>query len=157
MTTPRTLSAYVESWGRLFEREGLPRTPGRIWGWLLVCDPPEQGTGALCEALHLTKGSISTSTRLLEKAGLLERRGVPGSRQIHYRVRPDACERLMDHRLESIGLWSAQAEKGLKLVGPGATELARRLRELHELYSFIARGQTALRRRWHRRRAAALR
>lgn len=148
----RRLSAYVESWGVLFDREGLPRASGRIWGWLLVCAPPEQSTGQLCEALGLTKGSISTSTRLLERAGLLERLGVKGARQIHYRIRPDAYERLMQAKLDTIGHWKAQADVGLELLEGTGSDRTRRLRELREFYAFIGREHRALQQRWRRRR-----
>jgi len=88
------LSGYAESWGLLFARWGLPRTAGRIWGWLFVCDPPEQTAMQLAEALHVSKASVSTNTRLLESLGLIERVGLNNDRKILSMLRecpPDAA------------------------------------------------------------------
>ncbi len=65
-----------------FEEMGFPRMAGRILGWLLICDPPEQSAGQLAGVLQASKGSLSTMTRLLIQMGLVERVGLPGSAAI---------------------------------------------------------------------------
>ena len=40
---------FVEEAGIVFEQTGLPRMAGRIFGWLLICDPPHQSTDQLAE------------------------------------------------------------------------------------------------------------
>ena len=59
------LLAYAEEWGLLFERWGLPRTAGRIWGWLHVCEPPQQTAAQLVDALGVSKGSICWADGML--------------------------------------------------------------------------------------------
>ena len=51
---------FVEDVGITFEQTGLPRTAGRIFGWLLISDPPHQSTSELAEALMASRGSISS-------------------------------------------------------------------------------------------------
>ena len=51
--------------GRYLGQYGLPPMAGRMWGWLLVCDPVEQTAGQLAEALHASRGSISGTGRML--------------------------------------------------------------------------------------------
>ena len=44
---------------RILAQEGLPPVAGRMWAWLLVCDPPEQTAAQLAEAVGASRGSIS--------------------------------------------------------------------------------------------------
>ncbi|WP_460527165.1 hypothetical protein [Flindersiella endophytica] len=53
------LQEYVEEIGLYFAGVRLPRMPGRILGWLLVCDPPHQSAEELAAALQVSSGSIS--------------------------------------------------------------------------------------------------
>ena len=80
------LTEFVERLGLMWERAGTSRTVGRLFGWLLVCDPPEQTAADLVAGLGVSKASVSTATRSLELAGLLERTAVPGQRRTLYRV-----------------------------------------------------------------------
>jgi hypothetical protein len=59
---------------------GAPRMVGRVLGWLLVCEPPEQSAAELADALQASKGSISTATRVLLRMGLIERVRMRGER-----------------------------------------------------------------------------
>jgi len=151
--TEEKLRSYAESWGVLFEQEGLPRTSGRIWGWLLVCSPGNQSVQQLCDALQVTKGSISTNTRLLERAGLIRRMGVSGSKQTHYRVRSGAFEALLQEKLGATLQWLGLADQGLGLLEAAPPERARRLQDLREFYAFIEKEQRGILKRWKERRA----
>lgn len=146
------LAHYAEEVGLLFERWGLPRTAGRIWGWLHVCDPPHQSAQQLAQALSASKGSISTNTRLLENLGLLERAGVPGSRQSHYRIAPGGLEKMLRRRLTGAAQARELAERGLEILAAEGPERARRLREKRDFYSFMERELEALLQHWEERK-----
>ena len=77
---------FVEEVGIAFEQTGLPRMAGRVFGWLLISDPPYQSSTELAEALMASKGSISTTTRLLIQLGLAERFVIPGERHDNFRA-----------------------------------------------------------------------
>ena len=66
---------FVEDVGLLLEQGGILAWPGRIVGWLLICDPPHQSTSQLAQVLGASKASISTMTRLLIQMGLVEQVG----------------------------------------------------------------------------------
>ncbi|MEJ2288705.1 MAG: MarR family transcriptional regulator, partial [Deinococcales bacterium] len=82
------LLAFIEEIGLAIEGQGLPRMAGRVLGALLVADPPEQSADELVATLHASRSSVSTMTRLLEGAGLIERVSRPGDRKLYYRNRP---------------------------------------------------------------------
>jgi DNA-binding MarR family transcriptional regulator len=147
--------AWVEDLAMALERDGLPRMAGRIFGWLLVCEPPEQTLEDLAAALHGSKASMSTMTRLLAHAGLVERMRPPGTRRDHYRVRPGQWEALWRSRLEMIGQVMALLERGRGLVPRGRPEARRRLEELHEQYAWFGKELPRLLARWGRERRRA--
>lgn len=60
---------FVESMGLTLESDGLPRIAGRIFGWLLVSEEA-QSLDDLAAELRVSKGSVSTNTRLLEQRGV---------------------------------------------------------------------------------------
>lgn len=146
----RDLSFYVEEWGLLFEQSGLPRMAGRVLGWLLVSDPAEQTAAELCGALSASKGSISTTTRLLERFGLLERVSLPGDRSTRFRVAPGAFTTMMEDKLRSVSTWKDLAARGIGLLKKSGRERVRRLQAVHGFYAFLEREFPALIRQWRK-------
>jgi DNA-binding MarR family transcriptional regulator len=146
------LRGWVEELAMLFEQEGLPRMAGRIFGWLLVCEPPEQTMEGLATALQGSKASMSTMTRLLHQSGLVERVRPPGARRDHFRVR-EQWERLWESRVQQLRAAAALLERGLALVGRRGPAARHRLAELHEQYVFFERELPRLLERWERERA----
>jgi len=147
--------SFVEDFGIVFEQTGLPRMAGRIFGWLLISDPPYQSPAELAEALIASKGSISTTVRLLIQLGLIERFVIPGVRHDHFRLREDALQRTIRHGLEDeIKLFRNIAEQGLELMKDEASIRRQWLEEMHDRYTFLEQEFPALMERYehkHRR------
>jgi DNA-binding transcriptional regulator GbsR (MarR family) len=125
---------FVDSVGELWSRSyGLPRMAGRVFGWLLVCDPAEQTAAELAEALDASKGSISGATGMLVRAGMVDRLHVRGERADRFRMRPDA----VDEQVRDQGAAEARAllAQGLEVL---ADEPAARRARLEEMDTFYA-------------------
>ena len=152
---------FVEDVGIVFEQTGLPRMAGRIFGWLMICDPPHQSPGELAEVLIASKGSISSMTRLLIQIGLLERFSMPGIRHDYFRLRADACPCIMKRGLEDeIKLFRQLAERGLELLAGKAPLTRKWLEEMRDAYAFLEREFPALMERWeqeHKKNKAQVR
>jgi hypothetical protein len=87
------IERFMEELGMQFELEAAtPRMVGRVLGWLLVCDPPEQSSSELAERLQASKGSISTATRVLLRMGMIERVRLRGERFDRFIARPEAWD-----------------------------------------------------------------
>jgi hypothetical protein len=113
---------------------GMPRMTGRVLGWLLVCDPPEQTAAQLAEALDASLGSISTATGALVRFHLVERLHIRGERADRFRMRPNAW----DDQVRDIGAAAARAVLNLgfeALAGEPAARRAR-LEQLDALYDW---------------------
>ncbi len=143
---------FIEDVGLVFEKSGLPRMAGRIFGWLLISDPPHQSTGELAEALLASKGSISTMTRLLIRVSLIERFSLPGVRRDYFRIRLGASHQLLKDSLAQTTAFRQLMERGLELT-EGKTPLTRQgLEEMRDMYSFFEREFPALMERWEHER-----
>ena len=140
---------FVEEAGIVFEQTGLPRMAGRIFGRLLISDPPHQSTAELAEALMASKGSISTMTRLLIQVGLIERLSLPGVRGDYFRLRPDAWQHAIRRGLEDeIKMFRQLAEHGLELPVDKSPLTQKWLEEMRDIYVFMERELSPLLERW---------
>jgi DNA-binding transcriptional regulator GbsR (MarR family) len=128
---------FVEDAGILYEQMGWPRMAGRIFGWLLVCEPPHQSAEELANVVEASKGSISSMTRLLIQMGLVERMGIPGRRDTYYRIKPGSWSELMRDRMSHLTAIRELAERGLNLIASNDPESGRRLQELRDFHAFL--------------------
>jgi DNA-binding MarR family transcriptional regulator len=141
---------YVEEVALGFERQGLFRMAGRVLGWLLICDPPEQTFGQLAEVLQASKGSISAAMKFLVPAGLVERVSRPGERRDYYRCRPGAWADLARDQSRLYDEFRKLAQRGLELLADAPVSRRERLQGMHDLYAWLEREMPALWERWRR-------
>jgi DNA-binding transcriptional regulator GbsR (MarR family) len=142
------LSHFVEEVGLMFEAVGLPRMAGRIFGWLLIANPPHQSMGELVEVLQASKGSISTMTRLLIQISLIERVSFPGQRRDYFQIKPHAWSQLSQQRMTQITAFRQLAERGLELLADQPLPLQQRLQEMRDMHAFLEREMPLLDQRW---------
>jgi predicted ArsR family transcriptional regulator len=89
---------WVEQVGSRFDADGLPRTAGRIAAYLLV-SADACSLDDLASTLQLSKASVSTHTRLLERLGTIERVARAGDRRGFYRLPADLHTRMLQQWL----------------------------------------------------------
>src|SRR5450631_272209 len=81
---------------------GLPPITGRILGWLLVCQPPEQSAGEIAAAIGASRASLTSSMRLLTAGDLVRRSTRPGERTTYFCIDDDAWEKLIRRRIAAL-------------------------------------------------------
>ncbi|MQA87080.1 MAG: MarR family transcriptional regulator [Streptosporangiales bacterium] len=144
---------FVDRVGLFMEQLGAPRTMGRIWGWLMICDPPQQSLTELAATLGVSKASVSTVIRPMQEGGLVER--IPtATRQHHYRLTPGGFTQVMRVQLARMRTGVGVAEFGLSVVGEDRLEQRAHLEDLRDFCEFSA-GDAGdeLMRRWQEYRA----
>lgn len=146
------LVSFADEIGLLYEDLGQPRIRGRVLGWLLVCDPDYQSAEDLATVLRVSRGSISTTIRLLVRAGLVERQTIRGNRRTYYRIRPDSWTAVFEERTQTAKRMRELAERGLELLDGEPAERQRRMEELHDLTTFYEREAPAVLARWREQR-----
>ncbi len=139
---------YVEDIALFFEEGGLSRGAGRIFGWLLICDPPHQTMNDLVEALNVSKSSVSTATQSLIQIGFVRRISVPGERRDYYHMVEGVWKNTMRARNQKIAEFRKLADRGLELLADQPVKQQERLQEMRDLYAFFEREFPLILERW---------
>jgi DNA-binding transcriptional regulator GbsR (MarR family) len=134
------------------EMLGATRTMGRIYGWLLICDPPQQSLSELSATLSVSKASVSTVARQLQEGGMIER--LPSAnRQHRYRVTPGGFTSVLDTQLSLMKPGIDVADFGLSVLGKDRAEQRERLEDFRDFCEFSAQDRDELMQRWNDYRA----
>src|SRR3954470_15380420 len=123
--------------GQFLGSIGMTPMAGRMWGYLLICEPPEQTAAEIAEALHASRGAISGTVRLLAGPGLIRRTTRPGDRREYFSAPAEA----LDSMLASAGAIYRQmreiGERGLATIADRPPEVRARLQEFHDVMAFV--------------------
>lgn len=144
-------SDYVDQVADFFVAEGLPLIPGRVIGWLLISDPPEQTPAQLASALQVSRSSISSAMRLLTPSGLVERTRRRGDRHEYFRIAPDGWSQMLMRRYAQTTAFREVTERGLELLDGASQQRRERLENVTDLYRFLETELPALLQRWRER------
>jgi DNA-binding transcriptional regulator GbsR (MarR family) len=142
---------FAEKAGIFFQSEGLPRIAGRIFGMLLLEEEP-QSIDRIAAALRLSKASVSTNARILERWGFLERIGHPGDRRTYYAIASDLAHRTLQLRVERMGRFQSLMADARHLAAPGRAKLRDRLGELVSAYAQTIGAMRKISESWQPRR-----
>jgi DNA-binding transcriptional regulator GbsR (MarR family) len=143
---------FSEESGIFFEKMGFPRVAGKIWGWLLTSDPSHQSAGDIADAVRVSRGSISTMTRLLMQMGLIERVGLPGQRSGFYRVKSGGFTEMLRMKMQFTTEIRRIAEHGLEMLKGESVGVRSRLQEYRDLCIFFEKELPALIEKWQKQR-----
>ena len=81
--------AFADHVGRFYARHyGFPPMAGRLLGYLLVCDPPQQTIDELSNALLASRSAITGAVKLLETYELARRTRSAGERMDRVSLNP---------------------------------------------------------------------
>jgi DNA-binding transcriptional regulator GbsR (MarR family) len=147
-------SQFVEEMGQFLGSLGMTPMSGRMWGYLLICEPAEQTAADIAGALQASRGAISGTARLLANVGMIRRSSRSGDRREYFSAPPGGLESLlasagaMYHRLGEI------AERGLAAIEDHTPSSRARLEEFRDVMAFVEVEVPILVGRFVRERAA---
>jgi DNA-binding transcriptional regulator GbsR (MarR family) len=129
---------FVEKFGLFIEKSGsFPRIAGKIFAYLLICEPPEQTQQEIAENLNIAKGSASNMIKLLIQTQIIEEFTKPKLRAKLYRIQEGGWEQLFLTKLQRLAVVRNLLEEGRGLLKNKPKELSRRINNLDNLYSFF--------------------
>lgn len=102
---------FVESLGLVLQTEGFPRIAGKLLGVFVLRNGP-LSFQELCDTLKISRGSVSTNTRLLESLGAVERVSVSGERQDYFRLADTPYEKMAAGKVQRAREASERLLKG---------------------------------------------
>lgn len=122
-STIEVVERFVEQMGLIAEADGLPRIAGRLLGVMIIEGGP-LSFSSLASRLKVSRGSISTNTRLLVSLGMLERVAQTGDRQDYFQLVEAPYARLMQGVVQRM-------TKARKLVAATRTSLPEKMKSAH--------------------------
>jgi DNA-binding transcriptional regulator GbsR (MarR family) len=131
--------AFVDAMGQFMASYGMTPMAGRLWGYLLICDPPEQTSEEVARALHASRGAISGTVRLLEPIGFLRRTRRRGDRREYLSAPPGTFMTFVQNAAEIYRRLRLIIEQGLEAVHAKPPPLRERLEEAHEFVAHVER------------------
>jgi DNA-binding transcriptional regulator GbsR (MarR family) len=138
---------FVDRMGLLMERLGGTRTMGRLYAWLMICDPPHQSLTDLAAELGVSKTAISTVARLMETAGMIERAPAP-KREHRYQVVGGGWTQILRAQLAAVRNSLEILDFGLSVVGEDRPEQRARLEDTRKFFAFTIQDADGLLQRW---------
>jgi len=139
---------FADALGTYMEVTGQPRLSGRLMGWLAVCEPPEQSALELATSLGVSRSAVSTITQQGARLGILERVGVPGTREVHFRMAGDAWTHPARSNIPLIQGVRRAADRCLEALADRGPARNRRLAQMRDFYLFVERELPLLLERW---------
>ena len=132
-------SHFVEEMGQYLASYGMTPMAGRMWGWLLICEPPEQTAAEIAEALQASRGAISGTARILTTAGMVRRTTRRGDRREYFSAPPEALDSMLSSASVTYRRLREIAERGLVVMADASPNARARLEEFRDVIAFIER------------------
>jgi DNA-binding transcriptional regulator GbsR (MarR family) len=135
---------FVEAMGQFLATYGMTPMSGRLWGYLLICDPPEQTAEDVAQALHASRGAISGTVRLLDPIGFIRRTRRRGDRREYLSAPPGTFTTFVANAGTIYRRLRLVIEQGLEAISDKPPPVRTRLTEAHEYIAYIEREIPAL-------------
>jgi DNA-binding transcriptional regulator GbsR (MarR family) len=130
--------AWTEQVAMYLARDGVSPIAGRILGWLMICDPPEQSAAQISAAIGASRASLTMNLRPLTNMGFLAWRTRPGDRTMYYRMADDAWHTVVRQQVAGIATFLDITDQGIDLVGHDGDRAAR-IRQARTVFAWMAR------------------
>jgi hypothetical protein len=145
---------FADQVGRFFARQyGLPPVTGRVAGWLLICDPPEQTAAEIAEALQTSRSAVGSAIASLEAQRQVMRTRAAGERADRISFHPDAAVRALESPDEYHAML-ALVRDGLEVLRDAPPARRARLLGAAAFYEFLLERMPVVADEWRARRDA---
>ncbi len=140
----------VEEIGIFFERTMTPME-ARVFGYLLLADPPHQDFFAIQEFLQASKSAISNALRRLMDQGLVEYTTFTGDRRRYFRINPEGWLNLIKTSMARVDPFTRLLRKVLdERAALDSPEFNEELRKVYDFHVFINEHLPAFLARWEK-------
>lgn len=142
-------SRVVAEFAEFFEQEGYARIVGQVFARLLLRAEP-MALRELALDLGVSRASISTDTRRLERQGILERVSKAGDRRAFYRLAVDLPDRIMALRIDRLERFQALIQAAMSGAPTAAEAVRARLQELDRAHAHMIEAMTEMLSQWRK-------
>ncbi len=131
-------AAFVEAMGQYMASYGLTPMAGRLWAWLLICEPSQQSAAELADAMKASRGAISGAAAFLAASGMIRRTRKRGDRRELFSAPPGTFDAILGSVRTAYGRLAQITGDGVAVVSDRPPEAQARIREVHDASVFIA-------------------
>jgi DNA-binding MarR family transcriptional regulator len=145
---------FADHMGRHYARRyAFPPMAGRVLGYLLVCDPPDQTIAELSDALLASRSAVTGALDVLERIHAIQRSRAAGERMD--RVRADlASAQSRGFDVSEYRELGDLAREGLEVLGDVSPERRATLVEMAAFADWLVDRTRALQQEWEAHRDA---
>jgi DNA-binding transcriptional regulator GbsR (MarR family) len=145
---------FADHMGRHYARRyAFPPMAGRVLGYLLVCDPPEQTIAELSDALLASRSAVTGALDVLERIGAVRRSRAAGERMDRVRVDFGSAQARGFDVSEYQELRDL-AREGLEVLKDAPQERRATLMEMEAFADWLVERTRTLEQEWEARRDA---
>jgi DNA-binding transcriptional regulator GbsR (MarR family) len=145
---------FADHMGRHYARRyAFPPMAGRVLGYLLVCDPPEQTIAELSDALLASRSAVTGALDVLERIGAVRRSRAAGERMDRVRVDFGSAQARGFDVSEYQELRDL-AREGLEVLKDAPQERRETLMEMEAFADWLVERTRTLEEEWEARRDA---
>jgi hypothetical protein len=147
---------FADHTGRFYaQRYAFAPMVGRLLGYLMVCDPPEQSIGELADALLASRSAIAGAVKSLETLHLVQRTRPAGERMDRIRIDMSSAQGFgMDtSEYKELGELAREGLEVLHDVPPARRAV---LIEMAAFADFLVEQMPKLAQEWEARRSKAI-
>ncbi len=142
-TTPDSVREdFIEKIGLITQTDGMPRIAGRVFG-LFLFDGGVVSFGDLAEQLLVSRGSISTATRILEERGLIKRVGKAGQRQDFFQLVENPYPDMLETIVSGLEKSKTEVDDTIALLGSDRDDTRQRLNQYAGFYKAVLKSTRA--------------
>lgn len=137
----------IEKIGSFIEKNTkLPRIAGKIFGYLLICEPSEQTAKQIIEKLNIAKSSVSSMMKLLIQTNLVEEITKSRERSKFYKIKEKGWEEMLLKKLEDLtNIKVLFGNNNFQLKNPKSKN---KISQLEQFYSFLENEISFLIKKW---------
>lgn len=151
MSDENAAAEFIERMGLAAEAEGLPPIAARLFAFMLIDGGPCTAD-EIAEKLQVSRGSVSTNTRLLEERGAIERFTRPGERQHYFRISDDPFGKKFEQLPEHMFRFRSIVKEAREALPDDMIEAKNRLADAEDFCEFAIDISESNLRAWRERR-----
>lgn len=145
---------FADHTGRFYARQyAFPPMAGRVLGYLMVCDPPDQTIAELSDALLASRSAITGALDKLEHTGTIRRSRAAGERSDRVRVDMSSPQ-AQGFDVSEFRALSDLATEGLEVLKDASPERRATLLEMKAYADWLVERMSVMREEWEAHREA---
>lgn len=141
--TKETINNFIEKMGMIAQGDGMPRISGKILGLLLIENGPFSFS-EIAQRLGVSRGSVSTNTRLLENLRVIDRVSKMGERCDYFQLAQDPYAKLLQGVSQRMEKSISVLKETRSALPPSREKSQSRLLDLEHFYTEYLKSTTSL-------------